>query len=121
MFSLWDLVDETMSAFRPRSTNLGGLLNLLYILRKSEPLGIEFKDTGCREIWCAKYLELQMGKLATKYTRARVLQQNRGICACSVRMALAGNQDWEPGIKSGFKGDSWFGSVTCADELESRN
>jgi len=41
--------------------------------------------------------------------------------ACSVRMALAGNQDREPGIKSGCKGDSWFGSVTCADELESRN
>ena len=24
-------------------------------------------------------------------------------------------------MKSGFKGDSWFGSVTCADELGSRN
>eukprot|EP00587_Corethron_hystrix_P016471 CAMPEP_0113317938 /NCGR_PEP_ID=MMETSP0010_2-20120614/12680_1 /TAXON_ID=216773 ORGANISM="Corethron hystrix, Strain 308" /NCGR_SAMPLE_ID=MMETSP0010_2 /ASSEMBLY_ACC=CAM_ASM_000155 /LENGTH=63 /DNA_ID=CAMNT_0000175087 /DNA_START=1326 /DNA_END=1517 /DNA_ORIENTATION=+ /assembly_acc=CAM_ASM_000155 len=29
---LWDLADETMSAFRPRTTKLGGLPNISFIL-----------------------------------------------------------------------------------------
>ena len=31
-FSLWDLADETMSAFRPRTTKLLGLSNISFVL-----------------------------------------------------------------------------------------
>jgi hypothetical protein len=37
--SQWISVDETMSAYRPRKTVLGGLPNILFIVQKPEPLG----------------------------------------------------------------------------------
>jgi hypothetical protein len=37
--SQWISVDETMSAWRPRKTALGGLPNISFIVRKPEPLG----------------------------------------------------------------------------------
>jgi hypothetical protein len=37
--SLWLIIDETMSAWRPRTTPTGGLPNISFILRKPEPLG----------------------------------------------------------------------------------
>jgi hypothetical protein len=37
--SPWISVDETMCAWRPRSTALGGLPNISFIVRKPEPLG----------------------------------------------------------------------------------
>jgi hypothetical protein len=37
--SKWLVIDETMSAWRPRTTPTGGLPNLSFILRKPEPLG----------------------------------------------------------------------------------
>jgi hypothetical protein len=37
--SQWISVDETMSAYRPRKTALGGLPNISFIVRKPEPLG----------------------------------------------------------------------------------
>ena len=118
-FSLWDLADETMSAFRPRTTKLGGLPNISFVLRKPEPLGSEFKDTGCKKIGCMKHLELQMGKLIMR--EKDFCKEIGATAACTLRMALAGNQEQEAGMRSGIKGDSWFGSVTCADELGARN
>ena len=37
--SRWKVADESMSAWRPRTTALGGLPNISFILRKPEPLG----------------------------------------------------------------------------------
>lgn len=37
------VLDETMSAYRPRTTKSGTLPYLSFILRKPEPLGTEFK------------------------------------------------------------------------------
>jgi len=37
--SLWLIIDETMSAWRPRTTPTSGLPNISFILRKPEPLG----------------------------------------------------------------------------------
>ena len=37
------VLDESMSAFRPRTTKTGNLTYLSFILRKPEPLGTEFK------------------------------------------------------------------------------
>ncbi len=35
----WKTADESMSAYRPRTTKLGGLPNISFVLRKPEPLG----------------------------------------------------------------------------------
>jgi hypothetical protein len=40
-------LDESMSAFRPRTSKTGGLPHLSFILRKPEPLGTEFKTIAC--------------------------------------------------------------------------
>ena len=37
-------VDESMSAYRPRTTATGGLPNISYVARKPKPLGTEFKN-----------------------------------------------------------------------------
>ncbi len=37
--SCWISVDETMCAWRPRTTALGGLPNISFVVRKPEPLG----------------------------------------------------------------------------------
>ena len=41
--SIRKTLDESMSAYRPRASALGGLPNISYIMRKPEPLGTEFK------------------------------------------------------------------------------
>jgi hypothetical protein len=38
--SRWISIDESMSAWRPRKTALGGLPNISFITRKPEPLGL---------------------------------------------------------------------------------
>ena len=38
--------DESMSAFRPRTTKNGNLSNPSWIMRKLEPLGTEFKSVS---------------------------------------------------------------------------
>jgi hypothetical protein len=45
--SVCKVLDESMSAFRPRTTPKGGLPHLSFILRKPEPLGTEFKVIAC--------------------------------------------------------------------------
>jgi hypothetical protein len=40
-------LDESMSAFRPRTSKTGGFPNISFILRKPEPLGTEFKTIAC--------------------------------------------------------------------------
>ena len=41
--SNWRVLDESMSAFIPRTSKTGGLPHLSYIKQKPEPLGTEFK------------------------------------------------------------------------------
>ena len=44
------VLDESMSAFRPRTTKTGNLPFLSYVLRKPEPLGSEFKTLAVIQI-----------------------------------------------------------------------
>jgi hypothetical protein len=37
--SLWDILDESMLSFRPRTTATGTLPNISFTFRKPEPLG----------------------------------------------------------------------------------
>jgi hypothetical protein len=45
--SVIKLLDESMSAWRPRKYKTGGSPNISFILRKPEPLGTEFKSMAC--------------------------------------------------------------------------
>jgi hypothetical protein len=45
--SVIKLLDETVSAWRPRKSKTGGLPKILFILRKTEPLGTDFKSMAC--------------------------------------------------------------------------
>ena len=56
------VLDESMSAFRPRTDKTGGLPNISFIARKPEPLGIEFKDVACSKTGILLHLKLQRGK-----------------------------------------------------------
>jgi hypothetical protein len=57
--SLWDILDESMSSYRPRTTATGSLPNISFIFRKPEPLGTEFKCAACPIIGTMKCLEIQ--------------------------------------------------------------
>lgn len=43
------ILDESMSAWKPRTTPYGELPNISYIARKPKPIGTEFKDVACAE------------------------------------------------------------------------
>jgi hypothetical protein len=45
--SVRKILDESMSAYRPRTSKTGGYPHLSFILRKPEPLGTEFKTIAC--------------------------------------------------------------------------
>jgi hypothetical protein len=59
--SIWDILDEAMSAFRPRSTATSKLQNISFILRKLEPPGSEFKCVVCPVVGTMKFLEIKRG------------------------------------------------------------
>ncbi len=63
--SRWKIMDELMSAFKPRS-DTGGLPNLTFIIRKPEPLGTEMKCVACPETGIMLGLEIQWGKTEMK-------------------------------------------------------
>jgi hypothetical protein len=98
----WALIDESMSAWRPRTTRLGGLPNISHIPRKPEPLGTEFKSIADPSTGCMLGLEIQRGKEGMES-----LEYNRqygNTCGCTMRLSdIAGCK--------GVKGDAWFGSV----------
>ncbi len=103
----WAIIDESMSAWRPRTTQFGGLPNLSHIPRKPEPLGTEFKSISDPITGCMLALEIQRGKEGMKD-----LRYNRDLgntCGCTLRLTeLTGC--------AGVKGDAWFGSVkSCAN------
>ena len=56
-------LNETMLAFRSRTTKTGNLLHLSCIRRKPEPLGMEFKTVADTATTMFIHLELQRGKL----------------------------------------------------------
>ena len=59
----WEKVlDETMSAWRPRTSKNGGLPNINYIIRKPEPLGTEFKTVCCPVSGVMTRVEIQQGR-----------------------------------------------------------
>lgn len=104
VMGVWITMDETMSAYQPRTTKTAGLPNISFIKRKPKPLGTEAK-TACD---CATgvmvHFEVQEGKDAM---RVKEHAPELGVtAACTVRMA-------ERSAPAGatMLGDSWFASV----------
>jgi hypothetical protein len=69
--SVRKVLDESMSAYRPRTSKTGGCPHLSFILRKPEPLGTEFKTIACTVTGkkgamvavCFRYLEVENQKM----------------------------------------------------------
>jgi hypothetical protein len=59
--SLWISV-ESMSAWKPRTTDKGDLPNISFIVPKPKPLGTEFKATACPITGVLRCLVIQRGK-----------------------------------------------------------
>ena len=117
--SLTKIFDETMSAFRPRTTKRGNLPHLSKIDRKPEPLGTELKATNSSKIGMGLFLEIQRGKVEMdkqNYTRDMIK-----TAVCSVRMAegtaSATVEEREEKKFDVYLGDSWFALVECAAQL----
>ena len=110
--SNWVVIDESMSAWRPRTTRLGGLPHLSHVPRKPEPLGTEFKCTADPESGCMLALEIQRGKEAMK---TQTYNSDYGnTCGCTMRLMTTTKGDDD--VCVGVKGDAWFGSIkTCAN------
>jgi hypothetical protein len=79
-------IDESMSAFQPRSSKLGGLPHLSFIKRKPRPLGTEFKSAADGVSGVLLWLEIQEGKKAMQ-TKPLVSKLGSNA-ACAMRIAL---------------------------------
>ena len=91
------------------------LPNILFLARKLEPLGTDFKDSGCKIIRGLKFLELQRVKMGMR--AKEFCNQLGATAACTIRIVKGGEQETLPGQKESVLQDSWFGSVTCTDAL----
>jgi len=114
--SRWICADESMCAWRPRTTALGGLPNISFVVRKPEPLGTEFKTTACPITGVMRHLEIQRGKEGMKNSQFNA--QVGATTGCTLRLLL--NTILPPeqqGTKHGIRADAWFGSVRTATEV----
>ena len=112
----WIVIDEMMSAYRPRKTKSSDLPHLSYVQRKPEDLGTELKNAGC----CILRTQLGMECMEGMWPmRAKRLTPEMGAtAACTVRLLEAVMDDTKR--NGGMLGDSWFGSVRAAAECSDR-
>jgi hypothetical protein len=104
------VLDESMSAYRPHTTKLGGLPNISYILRKPKRLGTEFKTSVCPRLNVMTHLEICEGK---DNMRSKPFQKELGgTTACAVRMSQGTCQIFIDQKVEVVSGDSWFSSVS---------
>ena len=116
--SSWISADESMSAWKPRTTDKGGLPNISFIVRKPKPLGTEFKSTACPITGVLRCLEIQRGKqgmMDKKYNMTI-----GATAGCTLRLAEDTIAEDDIGMTHGIRADAWFGSVKTASELAIR-
>jgi hypothetical protein len=117
--SVYKVMDESMSSFRPQTSKTGNLPHLSFILRKPKPLGTEFKNMVCGATRMMLALEIQEGKFPMR--EKEHCQRLGATAACTTRLMemVAGCGQSKTEAKSkpdkGL-GDSWFGSVTATVE-----
>ena len=98
------VLDESMSAYRPRKDKLGGLPNISYVMRKPKPLGTEFKCVCDASTGVMMHLDIQEGR---DPMRAKPRAKELGVCtATTMRIGEACTNQGNIVV-----GDSWFGSV----------
>ena len=110
------VLDEAMCVYKPRTTKLGGLVNILYVARKPEPLGTEYKCIVCPVLNIMCFLEIQRGKDGMKQLPYH--SSLGATSACALRLANTSNQSDEDGVGEIVRGDSWFGSVRTASTIQ---
>ena len=111
-----------------RTTKTGGLPNLSFVARKPEPLGTELKNLVDGMTGAMLWLEIQEGK--DRMRQRDYSQDLGGTAACVMRdvtdaahfkhhpdMNIEDNND-TPYL---FLGDSWFGSVKAAANVQMQN
>ena len=121
--SIVKILDESMSAWRPRTTKTGGLPHISWIQRKPEPLGTEFKTVACSKTGMMLHLEIQEGKDAMG--KKEYSSEFGGTAACTFRLVDSSKhagEKWKSRKEAKaddkpefFKGDSWFTSVVVAE------
>jgi len=113
--SKWISVDESMIAWRPRTTVTGGLPNLSFVARKPEPLGTEFKNSACPILGVIRHLEIQRGKEGMKNLKYNSTVGATTGCTLRLLEGSVGGDDDEDN-RHCIQGDAWFGSIgTCAN------
>ena len=125
------VMDELMSAFKPRMTPTGNLPHLSHIQRKPEPFGTEFKATMCATTGVLLFIELQKGKLPMR--QAKYCDELRLITAATTLRLIEptlrkdGVSDTNSTIGEDnndvpnlFLGDSWFASIEAAANIKQR-
>ncbi|CAB9498059.1 unknown protein [Seminavis robusta] len=126
--SLKKVMDETMSAWCPRTTKFGGLPHISWICRKPEPLGTEFKTVACSSTGIILHCEIQEGEKAMKAKKYG--GEFGGTVACTFRLIEAAvhcGKKWRSRKQAAldnkseyFIGDSWFTSVPVVEWLSEK-
>ena len=113
------VLDESMSAWRPRTTKQGGLPHISYVPRKPEPLGTEFKTAADPATGIMLALEIQEGKPAMDAMRARIGCTLIPSTSCVARLVSL-----IPPAPVNYRriivGDAWFSNVATALEVARR-
>jgi hypothetical protein len=104
-----------MCAWRPRTTALGGLPNISFVVRKPEPLGTELKTTACPITGVMRHLEIQRGKEGMKNSQFNA--QVGATTGCTLRLLLNTIPPEQQGTKHGIRANAWFGSIRTATEV----
>lgn len=83
------VLDETMCGWRPRADKFGGLPFIMYVPRKPEPHGVEWKTVCDGHSKVMLHMELQEGAERMKALPLTSLAQGRTSTACTLRLASA--------------------------------
>ena len=120
-------LDESMSGWKPRTTALGDLPNISFVIRKPVPLGTEFKNIACTATKIMLYLEVQRGKLPMK--ELKYYSEYGTTTSCVLRLAdeteysgkCASREEARVERKKEiYYGDSWFASLKTAEAMALR-
>jgi hypothetical protein len=111
------VLDESMSVYRPCTSKYTGLPDISYIIRKPEPLGMEFKKSVFHTLNIMTYMEVCKEKESMKNkpcfhftlgaTTVCTVHMTQGTCQCTFDNKVETE-----------KTDSWFGSVKSVVKIK---
>jgi len=120
LHTVYLLLDESMSAWRPKTSQYGGLPNLTYEPRKPKPLGTMFKNGVEAITGIMVTQDVVQGsdeQREKKYTsdvssmpQKEPIMAHVAECLRQCESAAVAQGGW-------VGGDAWFGSVPCVVEL----